>query len=128
MLVLMTAMLLVAAGTAHAQEQAIDLAPVDIVEVNGLIDEIVVNDIEQAIDRAENSTSQAIILQVNSHGGVVSAARLTQLFDRIINSKLPIGVWDLRPLVHTAVPLSCWQLQTFRQWPMARASVRQESC
>ena len=93
MLVLMTAMLLVAAGTAHAQEQAIDLAPVDIVEVNGLIDEIVVNDIEQAIDRAENSTSQAIILQVNSHGGVVSAARLTQLFDRIINSKLPIGVW-----------------------------------
>lgn len=93
MLVLMTAMLLVAAGTAHAQEQAIDLAPVDIVEVNGLIDEIVVNDIEQAIDRAENSTSQAIILQVNSHGGVVSAARLTQLFDRIINSKLPVGVW-----------------------------------
>ena len=93
MLVLMTAMLLVAAATAHAQEQAIDLAPVDIVEVNGLIDEIVVNDIEQAIDRAENSTSQAIILQVNSHGGVVSAARLTQLFDRIINSKLPIGVW-----------------------------------
>ncbi|MDA2955017.1 MAG: hypothetical protein O3B17_04170 [Actinomycetota bacterium] len=93
MLVLMTAMMLVAAGTAHAQEQAIDLAPVDIVEVNGLIDEIVVNDIEQAIDRAENSTSQAIILQVNSHGGVVSAARLTQLFDRMINSKLPIGVW-----------------------------------
>jgi len=76
MLVLMTAMMLVAAGTARAQEQAIDLAPVDIVEVNGLIDEIVVNDIEQAIDRAENSTSQAIILQVNSHGGVVSAARL----------------------------------------------------
>ena len=93
MLVLMTAMMLVAAGTARAQEQAIDLAPVDIIEVNGLIDEIVVNDIEQAIDRAENSTSQAIILQVNSHGGVVSAARLTQLFDRIINSKLPIGVW-----------------------------------
>lgn len=96
-LILLTTSIFAVAGAAQAQDtstgQAIDLAPVDVVEVNGLIDEIVVHDIEQAIDRAENSTSQAIIFQVNSQGGVVSSARLTQLFNRIINSKIPIGVW-----------------------------------
>jgi len=70
-----------------------DLAPVDVVEVNGLIDEIVVHDIEQAIDRAEASTSQAIILQVNSLGAVVSSQRMEQLFNKIIDSKIPIAVW-----------------------------------
>lgn len=94
MLVLMMATIFVAAGSARAQDEAIDLAPVDVVEVNGLIDEIVAHDIEQAIDRAENSKSQAVILQLNSQGSVVSATRMTQLFEKIINSKLPIG--DLR--------------------------------
>lgn len=70
-----------------------DLAPVDVVEVNGLIDEIVVHDIEQAIDRAEASTSQAIILQVNSLGAVVSTQRMEQLFNKIIDAKIPIAVW-----------------------------------
>lgn len=93
MLALMTAMMFVAASPAHAQDKAIDLAPVDVVEVNGLIDEIVANDIEQAIDRAENSNSQAIILQLNSQGSVISSARMMQVFEKIINSKLPIGVW-----------------------------------
>ena len=79
MLVLMTLMMFISKSSARAQDGAIDLAPVDVVEVNGLIDEIVAHDIEQAIDRAENSDSQAIILQVNSHGSVVSTARMTQL-------------------------------------------------
>jgi membrane-bound serine protease (ClpP class) len=70
-----------------------DLAPVDVVEVNGLIDEIVVHDIEQAINRAEASSSQAVILQVNSLGSVVSSKRMEQLFDKIINAKVPIAVW-----------------------------------
>ena len=70
-----------------------DLAPVDVVEVNGLLDEIVIRDIEQAIDRAESSTSQAVILQVNSLGGVVSTVRMEALFNKIIESKIPIAVW-----------------------------------
>ena len=55
MLVLMTLMMFVSASSARAQDDATDLAPVDVVEVNGLIDEIVAHDIEQAIDRAEDS-------------------------------------------------------------------------
>lgn len=79
--------------TVNADGGTNDLAPVDVVEVNGLIDEIVVSDIEQAIERAESSTSQAIILQVNSLGGVVSATRMEELFNKIIESKIPIAVW-----------------------------------
>ena len=82
-----------ASTTVNADGGTNDLAPVDVVEVNGLIDEIVVSDIEQAIERAESSSSQAIILQVNSLGGVVSATRMEELFDKIIESKIPIAVW-----------------------------------
>ena len=41
-----------ASQVANAEGGTNDLAPVDVVEVNGLIDEIVVRDIEQAIERA----------------------------------------------------------------------------
>ena len=82
-----------AATAVNAKNDTNDLAPVDVVEVNGLMDEIVVRDIEQAIDRAELSTSQAVILQVNSLGGVVSTARMEALFNKIIESKIPIAVW-----------------------------------
>ena len=76
-----------ASQVANAEGGTNDLAPVDVVEVNGLIDEIVVRDIEQAIERAEASTSQAVILQVNSLGGVVSRTRMEALFNKIIDSK-----------------------------------------
>lgn len=78
---------------ANAEGGTNDLAPVDVVEVNGYIDQIVVRSIEQAIDRAESSTSQAVILQVNSLGGVVSSQQMTSLFNKIIEAKIPIAVW-----------------------------------
>ena len=82
-----------AAQVANAEGGTNDLAPVDVVEVNGLIDEIVVREIEKAIERAESSSSQAVILQVNSLGGVVSKTRMEALFNKIIDSKIPIAVW-----------------------------------
>ena len=69
------------------------LAPVDVVEVNGLIDDIVVHSIERAISRAEDGDSQALVLQVDSDGAVASRARLETMFDRIAASRVPIGVW-----------------------------------
>ena len=87
------AMTFAASTAANAEGGTNDLAPVDVVEVSGLIDEIVANNIEQAIDRAESSSSQAIILQVNSLGGVISTKRMEALFNKIIESKIPIAVW-----------------------------------
>jgi membrane-bound serine protease (ClpP class) len=96
MFAMLTTALTIICGIAtavNAEGGTNDLAPVDVVEVNGLIDEIVVHDIEQAINRAEASSSQAVILQVNSLGSVVSSKRMEQLFDKIINAKVPIAVW-----------------------------------
>ena len=93
MLISALAIMFGAAQVANAEGGTNDLAPVDVVEVNGLIDEIVVRDIEQAIERAESSSSQAVILQVNSLGGVVSKTRMEALFNKIIDSKIPIAVW-----------------------------------
>ena len=71
------------ATAVNAEGGTNDLAPVDVVEVNGLIDEIVVHDIEQAINRAEASSSQAVILQVNSLGSVVSSKRIEKISYKI---------------------------------------------
>lgn len=85
---------LLASAIAGAQEpEASDLPPVDVMQVHGLFDEIVVDSIEQAIARSEANGAQALILQMDSEGAVVSRARMTQLLDRIVTSKLPIAVW-----------------------------------
>ncbi|MEY2740104.1 MAG: NfeD family protein [Ilumatobacteraceae bacterium] len=78
-----------AAGDADAGA----LAPVDVVEVNGLVDDVVVHSIERAIARAESGEAQALVLQVDSDGAVASRARIEALFERIAASRVPIGVW-----------------------------------
>src|SRR5262245_27265757 len=60
---------------------AADLAPVNIVQVSGLIDEILIDEIESSIREAERSGAQALILQVNSRGAVVSRDRMASLLE-----------------------------------------------
>ena len=69
------------------------LPPVDVMQVHGLFDEIVVDSIEQAIGRSEANGAQALILQVDSDGAVVGPQRMTELLERIASSKLPVAVW-----------------------------------
>ena len=69
------------------------LAPVDVVQVSGLIDEILVDSITQSIKQAEANGSQALILQINSTGAVVSRDRMAVLLDRLHKSPVPIGIW-----------------------------------
>jgi membrane-bound serine protease (ClpP class) len=73
-----------------AAEQA---APVDVLQVNGLFDPIVVDSIKDAIDRSDRIGSQALILQVDSRGAIVSDAVIADLLDTIANAPLPIAVW-----------------------------------
>ena len=47
-------------------------APVDVFKVTGLIDAVLAKGIDKAIDRAVNNGSQALVLQLNSKGAVVS--------------------------------------------------------
>jgi membrane-bound serine protease (ClpP class) len=71
----------------------VTLAPVDVLQVSGLFDGIVVNAIDQAIEQAEANGSQALILQINSRGAVVPASEMQQLVQRVAQSPVPIGIW-----------------------------------
>jgi len=70
-----------------------ELAPVDVVEVSGLVDEIVADSIEDALMRAESNGAQAVILQVNTKGAVVGRDRMASLLGRIRDAKVPVAVW-----------------------------------
>ncbi|MGA1073600.1 MAG: NfeD family protein [Ilumatobacteraceae bacterium] len=67
--------------------------PVDVLQVAGFFDDIVVDEILAAIDRAATDGSQALVLQVDSRGAVVSDEVMSGLLDRIASAPVPIGVW-----------------------------------
>lgn len=67
---------------------------VDVLQVNGLFDDIVVESITDAIDRvADDPTSVALVLQVDSRGAVVSDEVMAELLDRIADAPKPVAVW-----------------------------------
>ena len=69
------------------------LAPVDVVEVSGLVDEIVADYIEESIDRSETNGAQAVILQMNTKGAVIDRARMTTLLESIADATVPVAIW-----------------------------------
>ena len=69
------------------------LAPVDVLQVSGLIDPVVVDQIEQAIDRAATDGAQALILQMNTRAAVVSRGEMARLYERIENAPVPVAIW-----------------------------------
>jgi membrane-bound serine protease (ClpP class) len=75
------------------EEQAPSPGPVDVLQVSGLIDPIVVDAIDDAIDRAEADGAQALVLQVNSRGAVVDRDEMEELLRRIAEAPIPIAVW-----------------------------------
>ena len=87
------ALLGLAGGAADAQEQDQAVPPVDVFQVSGLFDEIVVSAIGDAIDRADDHGSQALVLQVDSRGAVVSDAEMADLMQRVADAPVPIGIW-----------------------------------
>jgi membrane-bound serine protease (ClpP class) len=70
-----------------------DVGRVDILQVSGYIDPILVDAIGQAIDRADTEGSQALILQVNSDATVVGDDVIEDLLVRVANAPIPIGIW-----------------------------------
>ncbi len=84
------------AQTANAQDAeptADDPGVVSVVEVSGLIDNILVDFISTQIDKAERDDAIALVLQLNSGGAVVSDALLDELVARIRASTVPVDVW-----------------------------------
>jgi len=69
------------------------IAPVDVLQVSGFIDDILVSEIRAAIERADTGGAQALILQVNSDGTVVDDDVIAALLTDIADAPIPIGVW-----------------------------------
>jgi membrane-bound serine protease (ClpP class) len=83
--------LLLGASPAHAQTT--DEPPVDVIQVSGLIDPVLVDFIDHALDDAETDGAQALVLQLNSKGATVGAGRMAELAARFEASRVPVAVW-----------------------------------
>lgn len=85
--------LFASSAVASAAPAATPLAPVDVLQVSGLFDHVTVSSVIDAIDRSETNGSQALILQLNTEGSVVSDQEMTTLLQRVADAKVAIGVW-----------------------------------
>jgi membrane-bound serine protease (ClpP class) len=63
------------------------------VEVSGLIDSIVADNIASSLERSQTNGAQAVILQVNTRGAVIGRERMTELLTTIAASKVPVAIW-----------------------------------
>ncbi|HEY7626622.1 MAG TPA: hypothetical protein VH761_06120, partial [Ilumatobacteraceae bacterium] len=72
---------------AEEETDASQLPPVDVLQVSGTFDKIVVQSIVNAIEHSESSGSEALILQLTSRGAVVSDAEMTKLLQRVADAK-----------------------------------------
>jgi membrane-bound serine protease (ClpP class) len=78
---------------ASAADDAQKLAPVDVVEVSGMVDSIVADSIEKAIIRSQGNGAQALVLQLNTRGAVVGRERMAEVLTAIADSKIPVAIW-----------------------------------
>ena len=79
-------------GAVSAQDDGA-VGPVDVLQVSGLFDDIIVDAIGDAIERSDEQGAQALVLQVNSRGATVGDDVMAELLQRIADAPLPIGVW-----------------------------------
>ncbi|HEV7888212.1 MAG TPA: NfeD family protein [Acidimicrobiales bacterium] len=66
---------------------------VDVLQVSGLIDPVVHDAINDALRGAERGQAVALLLQLNSSGGVVPRGQLDQVKARLARSTVPVAVW-----------------------------------
>jgi membrane-bound serine protease (ClpP class) len=66
---------------------------IDIVKVSGLIDPINADLIDHSLREAVSGRAQVLVIQMNSTGGVIPAARAFELAARVHASPVPVAVW-----------------------------------
>lgn len=67
--------------------------PVAIIEVDGLLDPVLADFVEDQVVEAERICAVALVLQLDSGGAVVSDGRLDELVSTIEESAVPVGIW-----------------------------------
>jgi membrane-bound serine protease (ClpP class) len=87
------AILLVLVGRPAAAQAPADPGYVQVIEVSGLLDRVLVDFVETQIAQAEGRGALALVLQLNSSGAVVDDSRLDELIERIDRAAVPVDVW-----------------------------------
>ncbi len=64
-----------------------------VAKVDGLIDGIVADFIEESIQNARNEGALILVLQINSPDVIISTSRFEQLRESLINAPLPVASW-----------------------------------
>ena len=80
-------------AAARQEDAGTDLGTVDVLQVSGLFDPIVISAIDDAIERSDADGAQALVLQVNSRGAVVGRDEIESLLERVADAPLPVAVW-----------------------------------
>jgi membrane-bound serine protease (ClpP class) len=83
--------LLAAAPTAAAETAA--RRHVDVIEVRGLLDRLVVDFVGDSLRKAERSDAEALVIQLDSGGALVDSKALDGLAFRLAHSSVPVTVW-----------------------------------
>src|SRR5207302_125319 len=81
-----------AVGAAR-QAPAAAAQSVDVIEVSGRIDPIVADFITDSLRTAERDRSEALVIQVDSPGDLLSASQLNALTRQLARAIVPVAVW-----------------------------------
>jgi membrane-bound serine protease (ClpP class) len=81
------------AVTNPADAQPSPARHVDVIEVDGLLDRVLVDFVHDAIDSAERTDAAALVLQLDSTGGVAPDGAITGLVRRVRDARIPVTVW-----------------------------------
>jgi membrane-bound serine protease (ClpP class) len=66
---------------------------VDVIKVDGLLDPIMVNFIEESIAQADRDDARWLVMQANTTGSVVSDHDRRELVERMRTAAIPIAIW-----------------------------------
>src|SRR4051794_19531114 len=86
---LLTGVLLGLSAPSHAAPAK----AVDVIEVSGRIDPIVADFIDDSLRAAERGGSEALVIQLDSPGAVVSDAKVDALAAKVARTTVPVAVW-----------------------------------
>ena len=92
-MVLAAGVLSLFSGVSGAQDSADDPGRVDVIEVSGYLDPVLVDFVSRSIEDAEDAGSVALVLQLNSRGAVVSDEEIRALTDQMQAASVPVDVW-----------------------------------
>jgi membrane-bound serine protease (ClpP class) len=66
---------------------------VDVVQVSGWVDPVVVDFVSKAVRTSEDGGAEALVLQLDSPGALVDEEELDALVERIEDADVPVAVW-----------------------------------